>query len=530
LAGSANHSIPIYLCYDLRAIQSFIFRVPKLKYIVGGSALVDRFDRARVPEIAKSCGAELIFAAGGKGTALCRDTSVADALQQALRDEAGRFALDIRFGRAEEFSAAAHAADELHPFIPELCAGHPCEMSGLYPVADGARDGIHESIRRRIFDRKEAIHRHFEARLVAETPDFGPGLLGRGFRFLGNIEPNEPEGRAGRRALGRDRWAVICMDGNDMGRQFREASKRPGVDLPAWIRAMSGALDRCAVAAATSGIERVVRLWSKDHGNDGIDACEFEGEVVLPIRPLVVGGDDIILVCHAAYAFEFAKSASRAWRKQAELEASRHGRTAGLELWPATGNSLSISAGILFASASLPIHVAVPYAEMLLASAKHEGRARAAEHKGPEQPSPAMIDWESVVESVLDTPAARRQRELVFLDGDLGNNGRHPQIELTWRPYELAEFEGLEQDALEHLQPLPNSIRQEILPALRQGAHDRTLFRLRVAKNQPKLASMLEEKPGDFWEVDAERRSTWIPDALAILDERARNAQEPNDA
>ena len=35
-----------YLCYDVKGIQSFIFKIPKLKYIIGGSALVDIFDTA----------------------------------------------------------------------------------------------------------------------------------------------------------------------------------------------------------------------------------------------------------------------------------------------------------------------------------------------------------------------------------------------------------------------------------------------------------------------------------------------------
>ena len=49
----ADANSPWYVCYDLRAIQSYIFRVPKLKYIVGGSALVDRFDRVLVPVSAR---------------------------------------------------------------------------------------------------------------------------------------------------------------------------------------------------------------------------------------------------------------------------------------------------------------------------------------------------------------------------------------------------------------------------------------------------------------------------------------------
>ena len=88
-----------YLCYDLRAIQSYIFRVPKLKYIVGGSALVDRFDRETVPGLIKSTGAALVYAAGGKGAVRCANSAQTSAVEIALRKEAARLGLDIRFGR-----------------------------------------------------------------------------------------------------------------------------------------------------------------------------------------------------------------------------------------------------------------------------------------------------------------------------------------------------------------------------------------------------------------------------------------------
>lgn len=523
-----------YLCYDLRAIQTYIFRVPKLKYIVGGSALVDRFDRETVPEIARRTGVTHVFSAGGKGTLHCEDAAASERAQLALRQAAQRVGLDIRFGVAATFRDAAHGADRLYPFVPEMCEGHPCEMSGLYPVAPGSPNGAHAAVRRRIFDREETF-RHFERRIEAEKPDFGPGLAGRSFRFLNNVDPvdmdgrPDAEGRAGRAALGRDRWAIICMDGNDMGRQFREAEKLSGADLIGWIREMSGALDRCAIAAAVKGIERAVRLWSKDRSNAQMDACECDGDVVLPVRPLVVGGDDIIVVCHAAYAFDFVKAATEAWAARAEEEARRYGTRGNLTLWPATGNRITISSGVLFAPASLPVHAAVPYAEALLASAKHVGRKpNPAQNRAA--PSPAMIDWESVVESVLDTPAARRQRELFFIDGDLQDQGKPARVELTIRPYRVEELDGLEADADRSLRPLPRSIRQELLPALRQGAYDRALFRLRIMKNHPELASQLEEVDGDNWKIDKDGRRTWIPDALAILDERERNVAEVDHA
>ncbi len=507
----------LYLCYDLRAIQSFIFRVPKLKYIVGGSALVDRFDRDTVPALVKGANATLVYAAGGKGAIRCASAAQSTTVEDALRREAGRLGLDIRFGRNKDFSAAAHSSEQLHPFVPELCEGQPCALSGLYPVADG---GAHPSVKARIFDRGTTIFRHFEERLLATKPNVGPGLASRAIRFLNNTEPDDAEGRAGRSALGRDRWAIICMDGNDMGRQFREAAKLAPEALEQWIQHMSRALDGCAITAARVGIERVVRLWSKDRANSGIDACEVDGEIVVPLRPLVVGGDDLVIICHPAYALDFVEAACEAWKQESMRAAQKYGTHAGLGLWPATGGALSISAGVLFCPASLPIHTAVEYAETLLASAKQRGRSQPRDNA----PAPSSIDWESIVESVIDSPQDRRTREVRFRDGDVPDGAPGSTIELTQRPYLLDEMADLRAEANE-LRSIPRSIRNDILPSLRQGRFDRSLFRMRVMKRHPDLAEMLDESRGEgsSWRMRGTTLSTWLPDALSLLEESDRH-------
>jgi hypothetical protein len=513
-----------YLCYDLRAIQTYIFRVPKLKYIVGGSALVDRFDRVEVPRICKAtAGCTHVFSGGGKGTIACQSEQHAKDLEQRLLKEAHRYALDIRLGLAEDFSTAAQAADRLYSFVPSLCEGHPCQLSGLYPTPAGSPGDAHESIRRRIFDRSEATFRHFEERLHAADLDLGPGFTGKKVRFVTNIDADDAEGRAGRAALGRNRWAVICMDGNDMGRQYREAQKVAPNSLLDWIPKMSQSLDRCAMAAATAGIERAMRLWSARLTNQQIEDCTIDGEVVIPIRPLVVGGDDIVMLCHPAFAFEFVRAATTAWAAKSEQEAKSYGHQHGLGLWPATGSSTSISAGVLFCPATLPVHSAIPYAESLLASAKHRGRGKAPAGT----PTPPTIDWESVVESMLDTPAARRKRELTFRDLDVADSSHDGAvIELTHRPYLMSEFEKLLEDTskLKRLR-IPRTILSDVLPGLRQARSDRSLYTKRIAKNHKHLAELMNEAhaEGTAWSSDGARKRTWLPDAISILDESERH-------
>ena len=105
-----------YLCYDIKGIQSFIFKIPRLKYIIGGSVLIDRFDKQDVMSLERP-GVTRLFSGGGKGAFLCDDQELS-GLKQALISKAHAIGVDIRLGSDASFSVAAQHADELYPFVP----------------------------------------------------------------------------------------------------------------------------------------------------------------------------------------------------------------------------------------------------------------------------------------------------------------------------------------------------------------------------------------------------------------------------
>jgi hypothetical protein len=522
-AESGESGQSCFVSYDLRAIHSFIFRVPKLKYIVGGSAIVDAFDREFGHELAqefKDLGVTRIYGGGGKGVFHCSTREGADRLMTALVDRAHQLGLDIRLGKADTFEGAASNADQLFSYMPDANEGEPCAMSGLYPVVGG---GTHATIKARVnrIAHGEPMHRHFEDRVGNEAAHLR-ALFGTPWRFLSHVADEgeaDPEGVAGLAALGgRGRWAIIYMDGNDMGRQFA-AARDQGSGDPDWVAAMSGALDRCSLRAVIRGFEHVAAQWHSHLTQHERDACVFNGETIVPFRPLVVGGDDIVVICHARYAFDFVQRACDAWYT-ASNEAA--GGYSPAKLWPATGGFTTVSAGVLFCPVNMPLHAAVPYAETLLRSAKDGGRA--AMRRGTDvskSPSPACIDWESVTESVLDHPAHRRRRELEFLDGDDGD----ARIMLTRRPYTMDAFVGLHDAATNGwLAKLPRSIRSQVLPSLRQAKHDRMLDALSLRGRHGNLADILEgggEQPL-AWHARDDMRTVGLADAVSILEELSR--------
>ena len=518
-----------YLCYDIRGIQSFIFRIPKLKYIIGGSALIDQFDRETVHQFDRP-DTELLFAGGGKGTFSCSSEDLARGLQKLLCEKAHEIGLDIRFGLNEKYEEASKNATEIYPFIPDNLEGKPCNTSGLYPVTGGDE---HPVVKKRIYAKGEKTFRWFEKRLL-EGDDTHIGLRNelpeeyREAEFFHDVKSElGSKGSEGAAALGdRNRWAIICMDGNDMGMQMQEKLKElkegriTPEQMPQWLKAMSSAIDSCSFEATKAGIKAVFEKWK-----DSDDAKK--DKKFLPLRPLVVGGDDITVLCHCSYAMDFVKAAMAKFNEHSKIEdAKAKNGDLKMSVWPATNGEISISAGVLFAPVTLPLHSAMAYTEALLASAKTRGR------KENKKPSVPCVDWEFITNSVIDTPAAHRQRELIFIDEDLGK-----EVHLTSRPCTMDEFNHIESLCGKYA-TLPRNVLLKVLPSIRKCQNDRMEFVAEIAKHQPLLASHLQEDGFELpsnekaehslWNINGNSMTTTVIDAVLLLEEQKRMQKETN--
>lgn len=558
-----------YLCYDVKGIQQFIFSVPQLKYVVGGSLLIYEFDTVRVIQAARSAGltdGAKIFSGGGRGTFKCESRDQAEHLRSYLVTAAMEIGLDLRIGIDEDLSQAIHTADDLYPFIPESLEGEPCRVSGLWPTtleeSKGYREenrGVHKLIwerRNRAIQRDETGRNKADALsqdIVAGLKELGSlpaALRERELIMLRAVRADEEdeeelyeEAKAADEAMGlRNRWAIVAMDGNDMGSQFRvfaqQDERQSHEHFERWMRAMSGSLEKCTRQAFLEALAEAVANWWDDSVVDGKreNAVTSDGRVVLPFRPLILGGDDVVCICHVSYAVRFAETLARRFNELSREEATR-AKGEGIEnLWPATGNELTISAGIAFTGVTLPLYTSIHYAESLLASAK--GRFRS--EGGDGRPTPAAVDWENITESMLDTPAARRARELRFLDGDLDGM----EIVLTNRPYKMGDDLDALHDLANRLQKehkVPRSLLAEAVLQLRKPWAQRTRWLVSVAKHNRFLYEQLNEiedlhkkddKKTSWSEMEREGkrvRTTRFVDAVSLLDESHRMTQETVD-
>ena len=492
-----------YLCYDVRGIQSFIFSIPKLKYIVGGSAVIDQFDKKEIPVIGECVeGITHIYSAGGKG-AFIGETSALTELKKLIVAKAGEFGLSIRIGIDKDFYEAVSNAQENYSFVPEITDAQPCRISGLYPADNSS--STNSTVEKRV-----DLVNNLDRRLKIELNDFFKkhSIDAEDVEFFRNIDA-AGDGYDGAAAIGgRNRWAVICMDGNDMGSQFRAfASGSPGEEETLrWLKEMSFALDHCTLHAAVSGIECVLEKWMQS--SEGKSAVK-QKKIILPIRPLLVGGDDIVLLCHVSYAFNFVISAMEEFNQYSKQDSQK-------KFWAGTGGELTISAGMLFCPVGLPLHTAIPYAETLLSSAKTLGRSLKSNAGAA---TPPCLDWEQVTDGLIDTPAGKRQREFTFYDGDRGVD-----IFLTDKPYSIDAFKELMIQAREY-ENIPATVRHKVLPGLFQPFDERLAFYAMLGKNHSGIVEKLKDDLCDYHNEHKKPKqavSTNVVDALLVLEEEIR--------
>ncbi|MDR2441594.1 MAG: hypothetical protein LBE12_19705 [Planctomycetaceae bacterium] len=524
-----------YLAYDIKGIQQFIFSVPKLKYVVGASLLIAEFD-----DWASGWHDEVIFTGGGRGIFHSKDEGKIDTIKSALVKKAQEYGLDLRLGTADSFSDAVHCADDLYTFVPNSLDGEPDAISGMLPTTDENRSHPILEKRCEIADtwKQESLDNRIFNEIWNDLPEEIKVRNRRNVKFLSNVDSAEEEGKLGSNALGnRNRWAIVCLDGNDMGSQFRAFEKKYEGDSDEkktdWYKEMSKQLDCCTKKAFYAALVQILNSWfdwlKKSENKKKYDEIFRKNLLVLPFRPLILGGDDVTAIVHSSYALDFAKILIEKFNDLSKQHK---------ELWVGTNGELTISAGIAYTNISLPLHTSIPYAESLLGSAKGNFR----KEKKDGEATPAAIDWEHITESMLDTPAARRNRDLVFYDEDINT-----KITLTERPYNIEQLQKV-LDLKAKLQNKPFSLLAECQTILTLPWAKRVQRLAAIKKHQPQLFNMLKEKNFDEKDEQDEnkdliwtektidkpnekyphikiKRSTKFLDAVSLLEEDHRLTQ-----
>lgn len=498
-----------YLQLSVDGIQKYICSTGKLKEMIGGSEIIsfvssrDFYEsilkKLHLEEDAKAKGepGRYIVAQANAGS-LCLimpdQASARDFMRKASQQLLEEFPGLPFYGAICEFAwsddkegtaAYMQARKQAHQQIQGHRAAAPVPQgSGLLPILRAARlDGLPAVMR----DGDELISLPSSARRSREIIEKSRDRLRRevgdppGLYLEWKDDLEELLGGEGSKV------ALICMDGNDLGKLFDTRLGQGDADslgqFISGMKELSKKVEECNRAAFKYACERLASYEAAHNPKKG-------GVVVMPLRPLVMGGDDITIIARADIALAFVDLFTRKFDE------------AGKEA------KLSLGIGMVVMDSSYPFAKAFPLAESLQDSAKKLTRNMEPGKR------PSSIDYLVLTEDVENDIEAVRQRLFTCPSGEI----------LTGKPFVINKddqrFPEFLQNGCAVLSSLPRSQVREAWTVCRRGAAPVQRLWLNLKENISRnlggrrgelmqMRDFLRIFPANFFHTDEERGKTW---------------------
>lgn len=381
---------------ELQRVQSWLFAVPRLRAMVGANVLLGEAIRVHLPNLAREQSSWRLATVPGPFPSAAMEDPLAsyddpasDAKNGILSRDGGHFEVLLESG-AWEFAREVDTL--LRRYLPgirfrilvdddeflrappsnlstELPVLAPCEWTGRDLASVSVRQGNERvGVSLDVKRRHEAAQRAEEGKALDLA-----SLLVATTKLMNKVRPRDFDDLAGRGYL-----ALVYGDGNGIGRAARSGDVEPGdVERAAFFH-RNRVLLRRAVQAA-------------------IEAIEADGPYA-PLVPLMLGGDDLLVVSRADEAIPFVVRLCRALDEMQNENQSDFRFTLGL--------------GVVVARPSIPIHRLHAVAERLAASAKRYFRALSTTERC------SVADWAVYTTTWLDDPEEVRRRDWIRGAGD----------------------------------------------------------------------------------------------------------------
>ncbi|MGH7269525.1 MAG: Cas10/Cmr2 second palm domain-containing protein [Polyangiaceae bacterium] len=370
---------------ELSRVQTWLFAVPRLRAMVGANALLGETLRVALPKLARETGRGWVLAPSREAYP-CADASdplkdhddpAADAKDGILARDGGH--LEVQFASGADTFADA-AGQLLRSNVPglrfrvsiddeprtksqvhvstELPVLAPCEWTGR-----GLASAIVEQGDERPAVSLDVAQRHKAAKRTEDGTAVDVASLLSDKTKLKTLQRAQEL----KELVGSGYLALIHADGNGVG----SGAGKADCGRPTFFH-RNRVLLRRAVQKA-------------------IDAhCPDTGRA--PLIPLMLGGDDLLLVARAEIALPFVVTLC------AELDALQK---------DSTDFKLTLGIGVVFAKHTIPVHRLHEVAEQLASSAKRRFRGLLKEGEA----NRSVVDWAVFSSAWVDDPEDVRRRD-----------------------------------------------------------------------------------------------------------------------
>ena len=348
---------PVYVSGDVRDIQDFIFSSSRLLEMRGASRLLDFFDRAVVPRLAKESGGDVVFSGGGNFLAIFEQERAAEAARK-FEDEARAAFFELTAGHGIEIQSLTSAAPfreafaalqkqmrlakqsssvrrrlSSMPFLKrcDSCGRETADRAYPRPRGEGDPQWLGPAC-----DRKRTMHRTLKSFTKKGKRPWFRVHLATAKPLVEDIPPfhhDLPEADFAQdfhEMTDGGHLAILAADGNNLGKWFRDLETR------AKYGALSEKVDttlRNAIAAAAEAAGNPRRM-----------------------QILFCGGDDLVMALPARGALQFAAKLLAAFRV------------------PHQGGHSGLGAGLVFCRPGFPFRQAHELAKELQGQAKKRCR------------------------------------------------------------------------------------------------------------------------------------------------------------
>lgn len=338
-----NPSTPLYFYgAAVQGIQGFIFQTNELKDIVGASELVEEICTQMFEDEFKQDG-ELIVSAAGNIKCLFYSQEQCQKAVLLFPKMVMEAAPGITISQAVVETTQEQVDSDFQSVVDKLESKLHAQrnkasksiISGLMGIERSRRTGL-PAVKVEKDDfldlgtfKKKKRSEGSSATITLAKKSFGNNQLDKEQLAL-DIE----------KLTDRNDWiAIIHADGNGLGEFLanKGGNKKE-------LSEFSSQLSEATIAASQKTFNEL------PHGLDKI----------IPIRPVVLGGDDMTVICRADIAIAYAKSFLSHFEEETELR----------------GFPLTACAGIAFIKSSYPFHYGYDLAEMLCGRAKKDAKSR----------------------------------------------------------------------------------------------------------------------------------------------------------
>jgi hypothetical protein len=401
------------LVFEVKSIQSFIFASGRLRDAIGGSELIDlltneQSDNNLLDAVLQSSETKHLIEfsrrAGGAFYAFSQDAAALDRFAAlwtlAVQYWAPGLGFVIGCGTGANMpDAFAQAQADSRSQSSRERAQHPIAA----PVAERAQRTGRVAVDR---DKKDVV---IDAATQRNKGFANPSRSGFITRYSPeevqlnwrdwprNLEQDADDGDSFPFARGARDLALIHADGNGMGQvliKIGDTVKHRPDDFLKIYQTFSKAVEASTQQAAKQAT-RDVLLPARQNGE------------LLAARPILLGGDDVIVLVRADLALAYVQAFARAFEKESREQLKK------LDVADLP-DQLTLGCGIAFIGANQPFAMAAALSESLMAHAKSQAKRRS---QG-QAITPSSLAFYRVTTALIDDYDTLVERVLTHHDGE----------------------------------------------------------------------------------------------------------------